>query len=167
MPVSTISRWPLATRRRTSSTICSAGRLARCGRTLGMMQKLQSSMQPSCTFTYARCRAPNVIDIPTGISSTFGARHRAYVKVQDGCMLHCSFCIIPKVRPHLASRPAEHIVDEVRRLVASGHREIVLTGIHLGHYGVEWNRGRAKSDWLRLSHLVERLCHLDGDFRIR
>ncbi|MEM6798227.1 MAG: radical SAM protein, partial [Planctomycetota bacterium] len=81
-----------------------------------------------------------VTDAPTGISG-FGARHRAYVKVQDGCMLKCSFCIIPSVRPQLASRPVDHIVDEVRRLVAGGYREVVLTGIHLGHYGVEWNRG--------------------------
>ncbi|MBI3839014.1 MAG: tRNA (N(6)-L-threonylcarbamoyladenosine(37)-C(2))-methylthiotransferase MtaB [Planctomycetia bacterium] len=107
-----------------------------------------------------------VIDLPTGISS-FGRRHRAYVKVQDGCMLNCSFCIIPSVRPHLASRPVEHIVDEVRRLVDNGYREVVLTGIHLGHYGVEWSRERAKSDWLRLSHLLERLARLPGEFRIR
>jgi threonylcarbamoyladenosine tRNA methylthiotransferase MtaB len=46
-----------------------------------------------------------VVDIPTGISR-FDGRKRAYVKVQDGCMLNCSFCIIPKVRPQLASRPA-------------------------------------------------------------
>ncbi len=108
-----------------------------------------------------------VVDIPTGISSSFGARHRAYVKVQDGCLLRCSFCIIPHVRPHLASRPAEHILDEVRRLVDNGHREIVLTGIHLGHYGVEWNRGKHKADWLRLSHLVERIATLPGEFRVR
>ena len=81
-----------------------------------------------------------VTDVPTGIS-TFGRRHRAYVKVQDGCLLRCSFCIIPHVRPQLTSRPVEHIVDEVRRLVDNGYREVVLTGIHLGHYGVEWNRG--------------------------
>ena len=49
-----------------------------------------------------------VTDIPTGISG-FGRRHRAYVKVQDGCMLRCSFCIIPHVRPNLTSRPMEHI----------------------------------------------------------
>ena len=97
-----------------------------------------------------------VVDIPTGIS-TFANRQRAYVKVQDGCLLRCSFCIIPQVRPHFASRPPEHIVDEVRRLVADGFREIVLTGIHLGHYGVERNRGRPKHDWLRLAHLVERI----------
>jgi threonylcarbamoyladenosine tRNA methylthiotransferase MtaB len=107
-----------------------------------------------------------VVDVPTGISG-FGNRHRAYVKVQDGCMLRCSFCIIPLVRPHLASRPIEHIEDEVRRLVDNGYREVVLTGIHLGHYGVEWNRGRSKHEWMRLSHLVDRLARLQGDFRIR
>ncbi|MEX0978862.1 MAG: tRNA (N(6)-L-threonylcarbamoyladenosine(37)-C(2))-methylthiotransferase MtaB [Pirellulales bacterium] len=107
-----------------------------------------------------------VVDVPTGISG-FGSRQRAYVKVQDGCMLSCSFCIIPTVRPHLASRPVEHIVDEVRRLVDHGHREVVLTGIHLGHYGVEWSRGRPKSDWLRLSNLLEKLTALPGRFRLR
>ena len=107
-----------------------------------------------------------VTDVPTGISS-FGRRHRAYVKVQDGCMLRCSFCIIPYVRPQLASRPVEHILDEVRRLVDNGYREVVLTGIHLGHYGVDWNRNAPKHDWVRLSHLVERIARLPGDFRVR
>ena len=57
-----------------------------------------------------------VTDLPTGISG-FGRRHRAYVKVQDGCLLRCSFCIIPYVRPHVTSRPVAHILDEIRRLV--------------------------------------------------
>ncbi len=107
-----------------------------------------------------------VIDIPTGISR-FDGRKRAYVKIQDGCLLQCSFCIIPKVRPNMLSRPPEQIVDEVGRLVAHGHREIILTGIHLGHYGVDFNRGRPKQQWVRLSHLVERLARLEGEFRIR
>jgi threonylcarbamoyladenosine tRNA methylthiotransferase MtaB len=71
------------------------------------------------------------------------------------------------VRPQLASRPIEHILDEVRRLVANGYREVVLTGIHLGHYGVEWNRSRPKSAWTRLSHLLARVAAVPGDFRIR
>ncbi len=118
-----------------------------------------------------------VTDVPTGISG-FGRRHRAYVKVQDGCTLRCSFCIIPYVRPNLTSRPMVHIVDEVRRLVERGYREVVLTGIHLGHYGVDWNReqllNRAPSDslpgkdqFVRLSNLVRKLAELPGDFRIR
>lgn len=107
-----------------------------------------------------------VTDAPTGISG-FGRRHRAYVKVQDGCLLRCSFCIIPYVRPQLASRPIDHIVDEVRRLVERGYREVVLTGIHLGHYGVERNRHAAKDQWTRLSHLIRRLAEMPGDFRVR
>ena len=107
-----------------------------------------------------------VTDVPTGISG-FGRRHRAYVKVQDGCLLRCSFCIIPHVRPQLTSRPSEHILDEVRRLVDNGYREVVLTGIHLGHYGVDWNRNLPKEKWTRLSHLVRWIAELPGDFRIR
>jgi threonylcarbamoyladenosine tRNA methylthiotransferase MtaB len=107
-----------------------------------------------------------VTDVPTGISG-FGRRHRAYVKVQDGCMLRCSFCIIPFVRPELTSRPTAHILDEVRRLVDRGYREVVLTGIHLGHYGVDWNRRAPKEQWTRLSHLVRAIAELPGDFRVR
>ena len=107
-----------------------------------------------------------VTDVPTGISG-FGRRHRAYVKVQDGCLLRCSFCIIPHVRPKLTSRPVTHILEEVRRLVENGYREVVLTGIHLGHYGVDWNRNRPKEEWTRLSHLVRDIAALPGDFRVR
>jgi threonylcarbamoyladenosine tRNA methylthiotransferase MtaB len=107
-----------------------------------------------------------VVDLPTGIS-TYANRQRAYVKVQDGCLLKCSFCIIPTVRPNFASRPAAHILEEVRRLVDNGYRELILTGIHLGHYGVEWNAGRPKQDWTRLATLVRQIAQLPGDFRVR
>ncbi|MBM3998553.1 MAG: tRNA (N(6)-L-threonylcarbamoyladenosine(37)-C(2))-methylthiotransferase MtaB [Planctomycetes bacterium] len=107
-----------------------------------------------------------VVDPPDGISG-FSGRNRAFVKIQDGCMLKCSYCIIPHVRPHLVSRPDHQVLDEVRRLVDNGYREIVLTGIHLGHYGIEWNWGRSKADWFRLSHLLERIADLPGSFRVR
>lgn len=107
-----------------------------------------------------------VLDAPTGIDR-FDRHTRAFVKVQDGCMLRCSFCIIPHVRPGLTSRPIAHILDEIRRLVDRGHREVVLTGIHLGHYGVDVNRGRSKGDWVRLSHLLESVVDLPGEFRVR
>jgi threonylcarbamoyladenosine tRNA methylthiotransferase MtaB len=51
--------------------------------------------------------------------------------------------------------------------VANGYREIVLTGVHLGHYGVDWNWHKPKSEWIRLSDLVRRIVEIDGDFRIR
>jgi threonylcarbamoyladenosine tRNA methylthiotransferase MtaB len=107
-----------------------------------------------------------VVDVPTGLDG-FSGRQRAYVKVQDGCLLRCSYCIIPHVRPQLTSRPLDHIIDEVRRLTSAGHREVVLTGIHLGHYGVDWNRNKPREQWTRLSDLLRRLCELPGDFRIR
>ncbi len=107
-----------------------------------------------------------VIDVPDGISR-FGSRQRAYLKVQDGCLLRCSYCIIPSVRPHVLSRPLDSIRDELLRLLDNGYREFVLTGVHLGHYGVEQNRGKPKSQWIRLSRLVRTLAEVKGDFRIR
>ncbi|MEM7782200.1 MAG: tRNA (N(6)-L-threonylcarbamoyladenosine(37)-C(2))-methylthiotransferase MtaB [Planctomycetota bacterium] len=107
-----------------------------------------------------------VVDIPNGISGLKN-RHRAYVKVQDGCLLRCSYCIIPKVRPNMFSRPMSEVLDEVRVLIDNGFKEVVLTGIHLGHYGVDFNRGKPKSEWTRLSHLVRNICQLSSDFRVR
>ena len=61
-------------------------------------------------------------------------RVRAFVKVQDGCSFSCAFCVIPPVRGPSRSRAAEQVLREVRRRVAQGHREVVLTGINLGCY---------------------------------
>ncbi len=103
---------------------------------------------------------------PAGISR-FDDHQRAFVKVQDGCLLHCSYCIIPQVRLTVRSRRPEEIEEEVLRLIADGHQEIVLTGIHLGHYGIDLCRGRPREQWVRLSHLLRRLARLPGDFRLR
>jgi threonylcarbamoyladenosine tRNA methylthiotransferase MtaB len=111
-------------------------------------------------------RPLGVARLPAGIHR-FDGHQRAFVKVQDGCILNCTFCIIPSVRPGLRSRPIDEIVAEVAQLVASGWREIVLTGIHLGHYGIDLSRGRTRDQWCRLWHLLDRLNELPGDFRIR
>lgn len=74
--------------------------------------------------------------VPEGIAS-FGERHRAYVKIQDGCRVGCSYCIIPKVRPYLSSRREEDVLREIQLLEQRGYKEIVLSGIHLGHYGLD------------------------------
>ncbi|MBM3995356.1 MAG: tRNA (N(6)-L-threonylcarbamoyladenosine(37)-C(2))-methylthiotransferase MtaB [Planctomycetes bacterium] len=107
-----------------------------------------------------------VTTLPAGITR-FDDHQRAFVKVQDGCLLNCSYCIIPSVRPHLRSRAPEAIVDEVTALVAGGCPEIVLTGVHLGHYGIDLSKGKSKADWRRLWHLLDRLDRVPGDFRIR
>lgn len=107
-----------------------------------------------------------VYDMPAGISR-FEGRKRAYVKVQDGCILKCSYCIIPQVRPGLQTRSADDIEDEVRRLVDRGYQEIVLTGIHVGHYGVESTRGKSGLPPFRLWHLFRRLDRIPGEWRMR
>jgi threonylcarbamoyladenosine tRNA methylthiotransferase MtaB len=107
-----------------------------------------------------------VVDIPNGITG-LNNRHRAYVKVQDGCLLRCSYCIIPTVRPEMYSRPMQEVLDEVRVLIDRGFREVILTGIHLGHYGVDFNKGKPKTDWTRLSHLVRAICELSPNVRVR
>ena len=61
-------------------------------------------------------------------------RVRAFVKVQDGCSFSCNFCVVPLVRGRSRSRRAAAVLGEIRRRVAQGHREVVLTGINLGCY---------------------------------
>jgi len=110
-------------------------------------------------------RRLGLAELPLGISKFVG-RHRAWVKVQDGCTMRCSYCIVPKVRPNLWSRPADQVLQEVQRLAAAGYREIVLAGVHLGHYGLDFSGGKGlkRPD---LAWLVGRLALLEGDFRIR
>ncbi|MBN1910600.1 MAG: tRNA (N(6)-L-threonylcarbamoyladenosine(37)-C(2))-methylthiotransferase MtaB [Pirellulales bacterium] len=105
-------------------------------------------------------------DPARGLHSS-GSRHRVYVKVQDGCRMACSYCIIPHVRPVLISRPIEDVVDEVRALVGCGHREIVLTGIHLGHYGVDLDGQAPRPDLASLVRAVSGLDDLDRPMRVR
>lgn len=107
-----------------------------------------------------------VMEWPGGIDR-FDGHRRAFVKTQDGCALRCSYCIIPAVRGGLRSREPLEIVEEVRRLVDSGYREVVLTGIHLGHYGVELTRARSGRPKYRLAHLISDLNRIPGDWRMR
>ena len=67
-------------------------------------------------------------------------RTRAYLKVQDGCNQFCTYCMIPYVRGRgvLKSMPVDKALEEIKGLAAKGYREVVLTGIHLSSYGVDW-----------------------------
>ncbi|MDR0705487.1 MAG: tRNA (N(6)-L-threonylcarbamoyladenosine(37)-C(2))-methylthiotransferase MtaB [Planctomycetaceae bacterium] len=106
-------------------------------------------------------RSLGLTELPDGIQS-FGERHRAYVKVQDGCRVGCSYCIIPKVRPTLQSRPENNVLEEIRTLSRNGYREIVLTGIHLGHYGMDFENSNNN-----LATLVRRIVAMEEPFRLR
>ena len=65
-------------------------------------------------------------------------RTRAYIKIQDGCNQFCSYCAIPYARGRVRSRRAEDVLEEVRSLVDAGYREVVLTGIHISSYGIDF-----------------------------
>jgi threonylcarbamoyladenosine tRNA methylthiotransferase MtaB len=65
---------------------------------------------------------------------------RAFVKVQDGCNSHCTYCIVPAARGPQRSRPVQAIVDEVNLLYRLGYREVVLSGVQIGAYGSDWDR---------------------------
>jgi threonylcarbamoyladenosine tRNA methylthiotransferase MtaB len=87
-------------------------------------------------------------------------QQRAFLKIQDGCDAHCTYCIIPRLRTTLWSKPIDDAVAEARRLVQAGHCEIVLTGIFLGAYGQPTAlRRRQPTDTAEpLGRLVEALC---------
>jgi threonylcarbamoyladenosine tRNA methylthiotransferase MtaB len=87
-------------------------------------------------------------------------RIRAFVKIQDGCSFSCNFCVIPLVRGASRSRSADAVLAEVRRRVAQGHREIVLTGINLGCY-------RDRESGYKLPRLVREVGAVPGLARLR
>lgn len=86
---------------------------------------------------------------------------RAFMKIQEGCNNYCTFCIIPYTRGKLKSRRVEDIVKEAKRLVEHGYHEIVLTGIHLGNYGIEL------PEKPNLAGVVKALLEIPGLERIR
>jgi threonylcarbamoyladenosine tRNA methylthiotransferase MtaB len=87
-------------------------------------------------------------------------RVRAFVKIQDGCSFSCNFCVIPLVRGPSRSRSAAAVLDEIRKRISQGHREIVLTGINLGCY-------RDRAAGYTLSRLVREAGELPGLERLR
>ena len=86
---------------------------------------------------------------------------RAFIKVQDGCNQFCSYCIIPYARGRVRSRRFENVIAEVERLAANGFKEIVLTGIHLSSYGVDFEEATG------LLELIQAVNAVKGIERIR
>ena len=107
---------------------------------------------------------------------------RAYIKIQDGCNQFCSYCAIPLARGRVRSRRAEDILEEVRGMVMAGYREVVLTGIHISSYGIDfdeekWKLGKSVvacrgeqpdySGSSKLIDLIEQIHKVEGLDRIR
>ena len=90
-----------------------------------------------------------------------GEHTRAYIKVQDGCNQFCTYCIIPYVRGRVRSRTVEDVLDEVRTLAGNGYQEVVLTGIHLSSYGIDFDGNR------HLLSLIQAVHQVEGIRRIR
>lgn len=84
---------------------------------------------------------------------------RAFVKIQDGCNAYCAYCTIPYARGGIRSKDFDKVVDEITNLVKNGYREIVLTGIHTGRYGIDKHTN--------LESLLKELVKIPGIFRIR
>ena len=114
----------------------------------------------------AEDRFPGLLTAPGNAPScvgglSFGDRTRALLKVQEGCDLACSYCVIPEVRGPSVSVPPEHLEGQLRALIGAGYREVVLTGVNTGDYGKD------HSPTLRLADLLRRLLKVKGLGRLR
>jgi len=91
----------------------------------------------------------------------YEGRTRAFLKVQQGCELFCSYCIIPRARGRMVSEDPQKVLEQVKELVDAGYKEIVLTGTHLGAYGVD-----LEGNW-NLARLVKEIVKVPGLYRLR
>ncbi len=83
---------------------------------------------------------------------------RSFIKINDGCDNSCSYCIVPKVRGKAVSRPSGDILENIRKVVALGYKEVVLTGVNISRYNF---------DGLNFEDLTEKILKIPGDFRVR
>lgn len=121
------------------------------------------------TYKESRRKQERVIEINhtreyEELSITRTAEHvRAYLKVQDGCNQFCTYCIIPFARGRVRSRRKESVLEEVKALAAGGYQEVVLTGIHLSSYGIDF----PKEEQENLLSLIQAVNEVEGIRRIR
>lgn len=104
------------------------------------------------------------VSLPQNIIETVEGHTRAFVQVQQGCNQGCTFCIIHTARGPSRSFPITLIKRQIERLVLNGYREIVLCGVDIGSYGENLN---TDGQHYNLAKLLQEVCRLDGDFRLR
>ena len=95
-------------------------------------------------------------------TTTYTEKTRAVIKVQDGCNNFCSYCIIPYAKGRVRSRNLESVIEEVQSIVKNGIQEVVITGIHVASYGLDF-----KDNDIRLIDLLEEINKIEGLKRIR
>lgn len=96
---------------------------------------------------------------------TYTEKNRAVVKVQDGCNMFCTYCLIPYARGRIRSRKIESVVSEITQIAKTGIKEVVITGIHVESYGKDFDDISDKK--IRLIDLLEAINKIDGIERIR
>ncbi|MBR2786694.1 MAG: tRNA (N(6)-L-threonylcarbamoyladenosine(37)-C(2))-methylthiotransferase MtaB [Clostridia bacterium] len=134
----------------------------------------QNKVKDNQNEEWANCKKNSVLECNSIISdvmyqkeyvefgtTTYTEKTRAVVKIQDGCDRFCSYCIIPYARGRVRSRKPENIIDEVRQIVKSGIKEVVITGIHIASYGKDFKLN------IGLIDLLEELNKIEGLQRIR
>lgn len=116
---------------------------------------------------YLNCKAKLLCIYDNSVKSVFEPmcldgfqkKTRAFLKIQDGCNQFCTYCIIPKARGRICSKPVDEIKKEVKILAENGYKEVVIVGINLSFYGKEFG--------LRLIDAIETVCSVDGIERVR
>ena len=115
---------------------------------------IESRRKVYCVSQYTRNEIFEVM-----INTGYENNTRAFVKIQDGCNMFCTYCIIPYSRGNFRSKPIEDIISEVEQLATGGYKEIVLVGINLSFYGIDFGK--------RLVDAVEAVCGINGIERVR
>ncbi len=134
----------------------------------GFLGRLETSIKPKKS-PKIKYKNDSAYPDELGLISSFKGHTRAFLKIQGGCDGYCSYCIIPKTRPFVHSKPIEDVLQEAQALVESGHREIVLTGIFLGAFGQQTVRRKKWPDNTnsQLAELLDKLAEIPNLARIR
>lgn len=117
--------------------------------------------------THVNMNDPTVAEIQTVTEildltvNKFDGRTRAYLRVQDGCESYCSYCIVPYARGKSRSLPFKDVLSQAAKYAKSGHKEIVITGIHVGNYGLDLDENHT------ITSLIELLCNDFPELRFR
>ncbi len=148
---------------------------AQCGQALGHAEEEQSGQAPVFrnVSDVMHEKEYEELSLPRIEGHT-----RAWIKVQDGCNMFCSYCIIPYARGRIRSRRMEDLLEELKRLAVQGICEVVLTGIHLSSYGVDfagdidlaYGENGERKTWQeksKLIDLIEEVSKIEGIERIR